>query len=279
MKIIKFFSNFVESEVSMNSYIDLYGLDKDPDYNIKYKFTKDDDFTHAFILNTYQPILNIPKENVIGLAFEPPYFLNITNNFIKYAQNNIGKYFLGSKLNLPDPFISHYCCLPHTSLTLEKPDKNKLMSIMVSQKNRAPGHQYRHNLVKAILKTNLPIDICGRGCEYYKHLNDKRIKGTFEINDPHIEYKFHIAIENFVTEYYFSEKIVNAVARYCRPIYYGAINIDNYIDNVIKLTGNVSTDIKLLTEICNNPNNYYKIPDLNSINEKISIKNIINEFN
>ena len=69
------------------------------------------------------------------------------------------------------------------------------------------------------------------------------------------------------------------MARYCTPIYYGAINIDNYIDNVIKLTGNVSTDIKLLTEICNNPNNYYKIPDLNSINEKISIKNIINEFN
>ena len=66
-----------------------YGKDK------KYYFTNDDDFTHAIIMNTAMPDLNIPKENVIGLAFEPIQFLGLTSIFIDYARKNISKYYLG----------------------------------------------------------------------------------------------------------------------------------------------------------------------------------------
>lgn len=278
MKIIKFFSNFVESEITMNSYINLYNLNEDPDFNVKYKFTKDDDYTHAIILNTYQPNLHICKENVIGLAYEPPYFLNINQNFINYANKNIGKYFIGSKLNLPEPFISHYSPMVHNNFLTEKPIKNKLISLMVSDKNNAPGHKYRHKLVQAILKTKLPIDICGRGCRYYSKLNDERIKGEFEDNNPYLNYKFHIAVENFVTENYFSEKINNALLHYCTPVYHGATLIDNYFDNIIKLTGDINNDMQILSDICNEPDKFYKIPDIDKIKEKITIKNVINEF-
>jgi hypothetical protein len=56
--------------------------------------TTEDDFTHAIIINTAMPSLKIPKENVIGLAWEPTRFLCINNVFINYAIKHIGKYFI-----------------------------------------------------------------------------------------------------------------------------------------------------------------------------------------
>ena len=73
------------------------------------------------------------------------------------------------------------------------------MSILISEKLNAPGHKYRHILVQEILKTNLPINIYGRGCELYKNVNDIRIKGTFNKNEMYDDYMFHICIENFST--------------------------------------------------------------------------------
>lgn len=158
------------------------------------------------------------------------------------------------------------------------PDKNKLISIMVSEKNNAPGHKYRHILVQNILKSNLQIDIYGRGCKYYSALNDNRIKGNFDGKEPYLNYNFHISIENFITNDYFSEKIMDPLLCSTNSIYLGAKNIDNYFDNIIKLSGNITSDLTLLTDILNNPNNFYNTPNFDKIKNKISIKNVINEF-
>ena len=128
-----------------------------------------------FLKIIHMPKLTIPKENVIGLAQEPIPFLLLNDEFIKYTQKHIGKYYVSDKNNLPEPFIegNSFLCYDRPILDTYKP---KLMSIMVSQKMYAPGHIYRHELVQKILQTNLPIDIWGRGCYHYK---DSRIKGTF----------------------------------------------------------------------------------------------------
>lgn len=57
----------------------------------------------------------------------------LNNQFVLYAQKYINKYFIGEKGN-------------------------------------APGHIYRHTLVKHILKSNLPIDIYGCGCQFSNKL-------------------------------------------------------------------------------------------------------------
>ncbi len=44
----------------------------------------------------------------------------------------------------------------------------------------------------------------------------------------------------------------------CVPIYAGCKNIDKYVENVIKLTGNVAEDIKLITDIIQKSETYYK---------------------
>jgi hypothetical protein len=73
--------------------------------NRKYIFTNKDDYTHVFIFNKAMPnITHIPKQNVVGFAHEPWPFLQLTNEFLLYAQTYIGCYYLGDKGNLPYPF-------------------------------------------------------------------------------------------------------------------------------------------------------------------------------
>jgi hypothetical protein len=225
----------------------------DNDYGCNYIFTNNDDYTHAVIINTAMPLLTIKKENVIGLAFEPIEYLGLTKEFIEYAIKYIGKYFIGSKYNLPEPFIENFSYMWHcTPITREIIDKTKKMSIIFSEKQDAPGHKYRYELIKKILDTNLEIDIYGRGCKILKNVNDDRLKGVFNEMEPYIHYKYHIAIENFKHECYISEKFMNALICNCIPIYYGAYKVDKYFPNrYFKLSGNIDDDINLIIDICN----------------------------
>lgn len=226
-----------------------YGKDK------KYYFTNDDDFTHAIIMNTAMPDLNIPKENVIGLAFEPIYFLGLTPEFVEYAKNKIGRYFIGDKFDLPEPFIEHFGYMWHSRPPREIQFKNKLMSIIVSEKQFAPGHLYRHQLVQKIIEFNLPIDIYGRGSRQYKY---NRVIGEFNDAEPYETYSFSICIENTICNHYFSEKVITPLMYNCMPIYLGCKNLNKYLENVVILGGDVQKDIMVIITILNNPTMYYR---------------------
>lgn len=255
--IIKIFCPFAPSKNCKEVYekinyaidIDFYGKNK------KVYITDDEDYTHAIIINTHMPNLKIPKENVIGLAFEPVQFLGLSTIFIQYAQKHIGKYYIGDKNNLPDPFIEHFGYMWHSRPPKDITYKPSLMSIVLSNKQSAPGHKYRHELVKKIIELRLPIDIYGHGSKNYSY---DRIKGSFNDAEPYENYSFSICIENYECNHYFSEKIITPILYNCMPIYVGCKNIDSYLDNVIKLSSNIDKDILLIKDILMNPNNYYK---------------------
>ena len=272
-KIIRFFSSFCDSSNCKEVYERLCEVVP----NDKYRITTGDDYNFAVIINTAMPKLNVSKENVIGLAFEPVQFLGLSQQFIEYAINNIGKYYIGDTTvyNLPKPFTEHYAYMWHTTPLKSIPVKNisnNIMSIMISQKTSAPGHKYRHLLTQEILKRNLPVDIYGRGCRQY---NDNiNIMGEFKEIEPYEKYKFHIAIENFQTQAYFSEKITNPLLCGTIPIYLGCKTIEKYFPNeTIKLYGNINMDIQLIEDILKNPEKYNKKINIDSI------KNTINLFN
>lgn len=253
---IKIFSSFAPSKkckeiferINYANLIHFYGKDK------KYYFTDKDDFTHAIIINTATPELKISKECVVGLAFEPIYFLGLTQEFIEYAKNHIGRYFIGDKLNLPYPFIEHFGYMWYSRPPREIIFKNKLMSIIVSEKQFAPGHIYRHQLVQKIIELNLPIDIYGRGSKQYKY----RVMGEFKDDEPYETYSFSICIENTICNHYFSEKVITPLMYNCMPIYLGCRNLDKYIENVIILGGDIQKDIQIIMKIIENPYMYYK---------------------
>jgi len=140
---------------------------------------------------------------------------------------------------------------------------------MISQKKFAPGHQYRHHLAEAILRSNLPIDIFGRGHIYYQNRKDDRIKGDFKELEPYEEYDFHIAIENFRSNHYFTEKIMNPLICNTTPIYLGCHNIDLYFkDQIIHLSGNLENDIIMIQTILRNPDQYKKKIDVDLVKNK-----------
>lgn len=275
---IRIFSSFCDSQnckfvferLCETHLLENYGPDKD------IYITTENDYTHVIIMNTAMPNINpnIPKKNIVGLAFEPPFFLGLSNQFIEYANKNINKYFIGDKCQLPEPFIEHYGYMWHMTPLTYIPIKTKLISIIFSEKQQTNGHQYRNKLVQQILRTNLPIDIYGRGCRYYS--GDQRIKGEFQELEPYESYQFHICIENLRTNHYFSEKITNPLLSGTIPIYLGCNNIDNYFpDMVIRLSSDLSEDINTLKTIVENPEKYKKKIDVEFVKEKINlIKNI-----
>lgn len=248
----------VYERINYSNLISFYGK------NNKVYFTDDEDYTHAIIINTITPELKIPKENVIGLAFEPRQFLGLTRQFIDYAITHIGKYYIGDNYDLPEPFIEHFGYMWHSRPPKEILNKPTLMSIVVSTKRSAPGHIYRHTLIDQIIKLGLPIDIYGHGSKQYSY---NSIKGPFNDAEPYENYLYSICIENYQCNHYFSEKIITPLLYNCMPIYLGCKNIGSYFDNIINLTGDVKQDILLIIKIITNPLQYYK-PTYNEKNIK-----------
>jgi hypothetical protein len=221
--------------------------------------TDKDDYTHAIILNKAMPVLNIPKQNVIGLACEPYDFLQIDQPFIDYARKHIHKYFIGDKYELPEPFIEHFGFMWFSRPPKEIKSKNKIMSIVLSDKKFAPGHNYRHALVKKIIEYNLPIHIYGKGSYQYNNMS-KYVKGEFVNAEPYEDYLYTIAIENFRSKHYFSEKIITPIMYNCSPIYLGSRFIHKYLDDILLLSGVINADINNIIKILKEPFKYYKKP-------------------
>jgi hypothetical protein len=271
--IIRIFSNFCSSTECKQKYesIDEAFLESNYGNTKDIYITDGDDYTHVIIMNIAMPQLKkIPKENVIGLASEPPHFLGLQTPFVHYAQKHIGKYFIGQAYGLPAPFIEYQGYMWHTPPSKSIPSKPNLMSIMVSQKTQAPGHKYRHELVSRILASNLPIDIMGRGCKFYKP--DPRLKGEFSYLEPYLSYQFHIAIENFQLNHYYSEKIMDPLFCGTTPVYLGCHNIDQYFPGmVIGLSGDADKDFELLGDILKRPDAYRKPIDMEVIKNTTSL--------
>jgi hypothetical protein len=257
MILVKIFCPFASSEscketyerISLSSELDFYGETK------QIYITSGDDYSHAIIINTMMPDLNLPKCNVVGLAFEPVPFLGLTPTFINYAIKHIGKYLIGDANGLPSLFVPHFGYMWHSRPPTEITMKRHIMSIVVSNKMVAPGHIYRAKLTQAIVEHGLPIDIYGNGSSKY---SCNTVKGAFDHVEPYEPYLFSVCIENYKSGHYFSEKIITPILHNCMPLYLGCDHIDQYFDNVMKLTGHVIKDIGLLMLVLKNPAMYYR---------------------
>lgn len=94
-------------------------------------------------------------------------------------------------------------------------EKNKLVSMMISEKKQLTGHALRHRVKNEIGG----IDIFGRG---HKQINNKI--------EALKEYKFSLVIENSMIPGYFTEKIIDAFVTGTIPIYWGDPKINEVFD-------------------------------------------------
>mgnify|MGYP006082591653 CR=1 FL=1 len=96
LKKIKIFAVWTNCNNIFNKIMNEYDWKSDSKYGNEYIFTKEDDFTHAILMNFTMPNLSINRENIIGLAQEPSIHLKLTSQHVKYYKKNVKKFFIGS---------------------------------------------------------------------------------------------------------------------------------------------------------------------------------------
>jgi hypothetical protein len=126
--------------------------------------------------------------------------------------------------------------LNEEQFNLYESDKNRLVSMIMSNKNWTPGHNLRHNIKN---KLNGKVDLFGSG-----------VNG---IHTPKIDacknHLFQIVIENSKYEYYFTEKIIDCFLTGVIPIYWGSSKVLEHFDS----NGIIMFDSELeLIDIINN---------------------------
>ena len=117
--------------------------------------------------------------------------------------------------------------------------KTKDISILSSDKLLCKLHKFRYDLAWK----------CKR-----EHLADTF--GTFDnggyitLDDTLREYRYSICIENIVEPYFFTERLICALANQCIPIYLGASKIDKFFntDGIIQITE--KSDINQVLKQC-----------------------------
>lgn len=94
--------------------------------------------------------------------------------------------------------------------------KEKLCSIIASEKNFMTGHKLRHEIAQ---QNKDKIDLLGGA---YKRLENKK--------EGHANYAFSVVIENEKHHRYFTEKLIDCFLCKSVPIYWGADKIDDIFD-------------------------------------------------
>tara|TARA_Y100000310_G_C20540782_1_gene743186 strand:+ start:180 stop:1031 length:852 start_codon:yes stop_codon:yes gene_type:complete len=99
-------------------------------------------------------------------------------------------------------------------------EKTKLVSMIVSKKNRTAGHKFRLGVIEEL--DGFPgLDTFG------KHFKGRQLGYKLEgLRD----YAFSVAMENAQADYYFTEKLVDCFATGTVPIYYGCPGIGDIFD-------------------------------------------------
>lgn len=104
--------------------------------------------------------------------------------------------------------------------------KTKNISLVSSDKTMCKLHEYRKNMAF-----------------YYKKTNIVDTFGTFDggkniqISDSLTDYRYSIVIENSISSFYFTEKIMNCFASMTVPVYIGATQISKFFnpDGIIEI--------------------------------------------
>lgn len=204
---------------------------------------------------------NINFYNSLIIACEPPPIKRYNKKFL----NQFNHIFCSD----PKYYINLNCHLPvfpiHVGVNRDHQKKNKdlyfdeilnlkitkkkLISVIVTNKSFCKEHQIRSKIISDILEFfGDEIDVFGRDSLF---LSDKR--------DALQSYHYHICIENYFGNNFFTEKILDPLLMNSNPIYLGSKNIDKFFDTrFYELTHDRSKNLELIKSILAKKNHYFE---------------------
>lgn len=215
----------------------------------------------------------------VFMAGEPKLMQKYSLNFLKQFKYTITSYSI-KKLNHFEypPYNPWFYGYDYTNKKLnlnsdqirclKPPVKDKVMSVITSQKNFMPDHQRRLNFINELKKRHSnQIDFYGYGG---KELKDK----AEGINS----YKFHLCFENSSSNTYWTEKLMDPILGYSLPVYYGCKNIETFFEKgIIKI--DLNNFQKSLIEIDNILSNSEFIYEKMKADLVVNRNKILNEYN
>ena len=227
--------------------------------------------------------VKVPPENVIFITGEPYAKYHYHPNFLKQFGTVIAfeKSVKGANVIYGQPMEQWSVgrktltgkfedIMPYDKLKgIKNFKKDKLISVCVSNKAFYPQQVKRLEFVNKLSK-KMDIDVFGTNI---RDLDDKW--------DALERYKYHISLENFISDDYFTCKLTDAILGGCYPFYCGAGNIYEYFSNteIQKINiDNFNLAYALIEDAIKN-NRYDKcVEDIDGARNKRRAEKAINEL-
>lgn len=156
------------------------------------------------------------------VQLEPPSILNITQDIMdNYDNFDLILTWNSELLEFPNAqkFIFGTCWIDWDNF---KPDKQKQVSFITSNKSWAPGHKMRLFIWDGLEEAE---DL--NGFEIVKHISPPKVESK---NFLFENAKYSIALENEKLENWITEKVIDCFATKTIPIYWGCPNIGDYFN-------------------------------------------------
>lgn len=244
-------------------------------YQIHENSNLDIDWDLIVVYNNLKKETSLNTNTSIFIGGEPPSNSLYTKKFLK----QFDKCYTSHVINYKNHINSYPFTLPLYGKNFNQRDnifkidniyqtkKSKKISFILTDKKDLSLQKKRVELAKLLNKV-FPgqIDFFGRG---FKEINDKR--------EGLDDYMFSICIENSSIHNYWTEKLSDPIIAGCVPIYFGAPNINDLFDGIIKIDiFNTKSSLTLIKHILNKSRSVY---DKYSIYSLINRNKVLYEYN
>lgn len=180
----------------------------------------------------------------IAWIVEPDWFFNGDNFGV--AKRNFPTV-LTSNMDYVDAYsVCEYVPTGGSWIDLESwgvPKKLSAISMMTTDKQKAPGHRLRAKIMNELQKDEIPVSFYGRG--------------SFPISTKHTaldNYMFSIVVESYKIRGYFTEKLIDCFALGVFPIYWGDPMIgDRFCEGGIVAFDTIDELFHIIAQVLDDP--------------------------
>jgi hypothetical protein len=225
------FTRFYQS--SINKEFDFFLVDEAKDAEV------------VVFINAIENGIARPEQKIILFYHEPEAYKHLYQSTIADELLSLHKMVIISQIDNINKLIksesgadvsdriTHLRTVPHVhfhhmasaeELNTIKPGRKKLICSVVSGFNGVPGYEDRRRFLEGVSKSTPQFDIFGRYSKSTQSLPTYRGYAASKYKTLS-QYRYNLAIENSVEDWYISEKIFDSLLCGCMPIYYGSEKI------------------------------------------------------